>query len=90
MLRKFSGLTRSVLVSTVAHVNIRNKTRYNFTTKRPLGTYHSALKREFYEESPCTNNGKMVYGQKVHIFNEPVLFRKWMVFTGPVIYYILL
>jgi hypothetical protein len=43
-----------------------------FTTKRPLGTYHSALKREFYEESPCTNNGKMVYSKKVQVFNEPV------------------
>jgi hypothetical protein len=73
MLRKFSGLTRSVLVSTLAHVNLRNKTRYNFTTKRPLGTYHSALKREFYEESPFTNNGKIVYGQKVPIFNEPFI-----------------
>ena len=73
-LQKLSGLTWSVLVSTVTHVKLLNMISHIFTTKRPLGTYHSALKREFYEESPCTNNGKMVYGQKVHIFNEPVLY----------------
>jgi hypothetical protein len=56
----------------VAHVNLRDKIHHIFTTKRPLGTYHSALKRRFYKESPCTNNGKMVCSQKVPIFNVPV------------------
>jgi hypothetical protein len=73
-LQKLSGLTWSVLVSTVTHVKLLNMISHIFTTKRPLGTYHSALKREFYKESPCINNGKMVYNQKVHIFNRPVIF----------------
>ena len=73
-LQKLSGLTWSVLVSTVTHVKLLNMISHIFTTKRPLGTYHSALKREFYKESPCINNGKMVYNQKVHIFNRPVIY----------------
>jgi hypothetical protein len=70
---KFLGLTRNVQVSAVAHVNLRNMISDIFTTKCPLGTYHSALKKELYKESPCTNNGKMAYNQKVQVFNEPGL-----------------
>jgi hypothetical protein len=76
-LQKLSGLTWSVLVSTVTHVKLLNMISHIFTTKRPLGTYHSALKREFYKESPCINNGKMVYNQKVHIFNRPDIIDRW-------------
>jgi hypothetical protein len=38
----------------------------------PLRTFNGDLKREFHGESPHTNNRKMIYNQKVHIFNEPV------------------
>jgi hypothetical protein len=66
-------LTRSVLVSTLAHVKLSNNNSHIYRKERLLGMYNRDLKRDLHKKSPCINNRKMIPGQKVHIVNRPVI-----------------
>ena len=64
----------SFLSSTVNKIDFVNTTEHNFVNIHPFWMIQGDLESAWHEESHHMNNGKMIPGQKVHIFTEPVLY----------------